>query len=367
MGGATHSALTLIEGLAARSNEVIVVSPDMNGQLKDILELKKIRWIVVKYCFCAYPPHQVNGIRRLYILIKSILRNIVAVKRLSSIINKEHVDIVHTNVGPLMCGYFASVMAGVPHVWHIREYGDLDFDIRMFPSKVFFRRCLAKSYVVSITNDIIKYNGLQDNPCASVIYNGVRKKEEATYEPIKEKFFLCASRISPEKGFEQIIKVFAEFYSKHSDYRLVIIGLDQNGYTTQLKKIAVECGIHDAVDFEGYKNNVSDYMKKAKALLVASHFEGFGRMTAEAAFAGCLVIGKNTAGTKEILDITGGYPFLTDGEMLESMCEIAGMTEESYGKKALNAQQKALQFFSEEEYLNKVLQLYCQILKIDIS
>ena len=362
MGGATHSALTLIKGLKERSCEVIVVSPDMDGQLKDILESNRIRWYVVKYGFFAYPSHEVNGIRRTFILLKTILRNIVAVNQLSRIIKKEQIEIVHTNVGPVMCGYFASVMTGVRHVWHIREYGDLDFDIRMFPSKDFFRKCLAQSFVVSITNDIIKYNRLQNNLNASVIYNGVRKKDDVTYEPSKEKYFLCASRISPEKGFEQIIRVYADFHLKYPEYRLIIIGMDQNGYTNQLKEIARKGKILDAIGFEGYRNNVSDYMKKAKALLVASHYEGFGRMTAEAAFAGCLVIGKKTAGTKEILDITGGYPFMTDDEMLDAMIEIADMKEEEYRPKALEAQKKALQFFSEEEYLKKVYQLYCKIL-----
>ena len=43
-------------------------------------------------------------------------------------------------------------------------------------------------------------------------------------------------------------------------------------------------------------------MSKALALFVPSSFEGFGFITVEAMFCGCLVIGRNTGGTKEQFD-----------------------------------------------------------------
>lgn len=50
----------------------------------------------------------------------------------------------------------------------------------------------------------------------------------------------------------------------------------------------------------GYEGATMSFLllKYASALLVASPSEGLGRMTAEAAFAGCMVIGYNAAGTK---------------------------------------------------------------------
>lgn len=43
-------------------------------------------------------------------------------------------------------------------------------------------------------------------------------------------------------------------------------------------------------------------MNRATALIVPSPFEAFGLITAEAMFNKCLVIGKDTAGTKEQFD-----------------------------------------------------------------
>ena len=67
-------------------------------------------------------------------------------------------------------------------------------------------------------------------------------------------------------------------------------------------------------------------MQKATAQIVASRFEGFGFITAEAMFNKCLVIGRNTAGTKEQFDngvhITGnesGYRFNDIFELVQDM------------------------------------------------
>ena len=55
MGGATHSALTIIEEMAKRANQVIVVSPDMDDSLKERLDSQKIQWRIVHLGFKAYP------------------------------------------------------------------------------------------------------------------------------------------------------------------------------------------------------------------------------------------------------------------------------------------------------------------------
>ena len=361
MGGATHSALTLIEEMAKRSYQVVVVCPDMYGQLKDRLDSHNIHWRIIRFGFMAYPPSGGSIVKWPYRLFKTILINYLAVRKIISIIKEEKIDIVHTNVGPVTCGYEASIKVGVPHIWHVREYGDIALDIRMFPSMRKFRKMLSNSYVIATTQDLIRYNKLEENTKACVIYNGVRQRNDVRYESTRGKYFLCASRVSPEKGFEQIIRVFSVFYKTHTDYRLVIIGFGTEVYIRQLVQMAKELNVYQAIDFEGYKDNVSDYMAKAKALLVATSNEGFGRMTAEAAFAGCLVVGKNSAGTKEIMDITGGYAFVTDEEMLQAMIDVVNLSDEQYHSKVLVAQNKASQFFSEEEYVNNVFNLYNSI------
>lgn len=364
MGGATHSALTLIKEMKKKGNDVFVVVPHKDEFFSNLLAKLYVKQFVIKLCFKAYPSYSQKKeyIKWPISLIKTFLYSLFSVIELVRIIKDERIDIVHTNVGPIVCGYEACKKTGIHHVWHIREYGDKDFNINMIPSKNAFRQWLKDSNVITITKDLLNYNLLERSKNACVIYNGVRKKSDVRFYYPKDKFFLCASRISKEKGFEQTIKVFAKFKEKECDYRLKVIGLDNDNYTKHLQNLAEKLEISESIDFEGYKDNVSDYMAHATALLVSSPFEGFGRMTAEAAFAGCLVVGKNTAGTKEIMDITGGYPFITDEEMVNAMVTVCNLTDDEYREKAMFAQRQAILYFSEESYVEQVYNYYISIL-----
>ena len=179
----------------------------------------------------------------------------------------------------------------------------------------------------------------------------------------KENYFLCCSRISPEKGHKEVVKAFAIFYKKHPNYRLVIAGFGDPQYIQELKDDADRYGCLKAVDFIGFQKDVRPFMRKARALIVASRFEGFGRMTAEAAISGCLVIGHNTGGTKEILDITGGFPYMGKAESLaKAMIQAADLDKNAYQKMAEIAQKQAVQFFSNESNIRNVYSFYREIL-----
>lgn len=191
----------------------------------------------------------------------------------------------------------------------------------------------------------------------------MRSKTEVCSVLPKENYFLCASRISEEKGHERIIKIFAKFASVHENYRLVILGEGYESYVNKCKLLVESLGIQDKVSFEGFKTNVDEYMMKAKALLVASQSEGFGRMTAEAAFNCCLVIGYNNAGTKEILENTGGFLWSDDTEFLSAMETVVNLSDEEYEIISRNAQTAAVKSYSKEAYISKVLRVYNVVLK----
>ena len=360
MGGATLSALTLIKGLKERGFNVTAVIPNADPAFEKLLADITGKHYIVGMSFRAYPRLNcfADYVKWGYRLVKMLVRQAVSSKQLQRIIRDERIDLVHTNVGPLVCGYDACRKLGVPHVWHIREYGKPDFNIRMFPSRDDFRKHLRNSYVITITNALLEYNRLDGHPGARVVYNGVRSKYDTRLSGRREDYFLCASRVSPEKGFEQTIRTFARFHSANPGYRLRIMGLYKPDYKTKLCGLADALGVGSAVLFEDYTSNISQYMSEARALLVASPNEGFGRMTAEAAFAGCLVIGKNTAGTKEIMDITGGFRFITDDEMLDAMTAVSRLSEDEYLRMASASQREAVSFFSEEEYLERVSGIY---------
>ena len=128
-----------------------------------------------------------------------------------------------------------------------------------------------------------------------------------------------------------------------------------------LQKLCAQLNVEEQVRFLGFSSKVLDFMKRAKALIVASKAEGFGRMTAEAGFAGCLVIGKNCGGTKEILQNMGGFPYESNSELLAAMRKVADMPDEEYRSFAANCQDKANQSYSLEAYTNRVISIYKKV------
>jgi glycosyltransferase involved in cell wall biosynthesis len=224
---------------------------------------------------------------------------------------------------------------------------------------------LRQTNVVSITKDILEYFNLEKSSKAQVIYNGICSAEDKAEITEKENYFVSACTIAPNKGIQDAITAFEEFYKTHDEYRFYILGNDQSEYAENLKTYVQQKGLSDVIIFKGYQNKeqVYQFMQKAKALVVASYNEGFGRMTAEAAFNGTLVIGRNTAGTKEILDMVGGFPF--DGDYIviaEQMNTVHNLSKEEYNRLAQKAQELAVQQYSTEKNIEKIIDLYCNLI-----
>lgn len=365
MGGATISFLTLLDGILAHGLDAVIIIPDGNPEFIKLLESRNVKYYIVPVTFCRYP--KAKSIKDLTMFLYRLSRNLYSCSRnvqtIKRICIKEKISLIHTNVGPIYDGHYAAKQLGIPHVWHIREYGDLDFDIHQFPSKSYFRTLLKQDHVITITSDLLIYNQLEKSPNARVIYNGVRKSNDIYLDVEKGHYFLCASRVSEEKGHDQVIRAFAKFVRLYPDWRLVILGRGKDTYLNILKDIVESERISGSVSFLGHTDNVTDYMRHANALVVASKSEGFGRMTAEAAFAGCLVIGRNSAGTKEILENTGGFLFDTEEQMLEQMLEVAELTNVDYCERAKRTQKTAVESYSEESYIDSVLNVYSKCAK----
>ena len=363
MGGATLSFLTLLDFIKQKGESPFVIIPDNNIDFVNLLKSQNIPFFTIPLIFHCYPSKTCGHWAKRFLLTCFMLfREFQNIRRLNKVIKEIKPDIIHTNVGPLATGHYVAKRNGIPHIWHIREYGDLDFNLFFFPSKNFFHKLLNQDTVITITQDLIHYNKLENNKKAFVVYNGVREKNKIHNIFPKSKYFLCASRVSPEKGQDDIIKGFAKFHEIHSDYKLIILGDGNDLFISSLKELAQKLNCEDAVIFKGYVQNVSDYMQKATALLVGSHFEGFGRMTAEAYFDGCVVIGKNSGGTREILSQTGGFLYDTEEEMLAFMEDVATLPEEKYSLIAQKAQQTAQDLFSVENYTEKIYSIYTKVL-----
>ena len=365
MGGSNISLLNLMSGMKNKGIEIVAVVPNIKDDFKDKLKSLDIHFYCCPVVMSVIWPSWKNmPLKGKCGYIKSLLKaKYDSYKELIKIVKKEQPNIIHTNVGVVQEGYFCARRLKIPHVWHLREYQDRDFNWKTFPSRWFLNNLLQQSNVVSITKDIHKAFSLPNDKKHKVIYNGILPKEKTFMEFPKDNYFLCASRVSKEKGHHDVVNVFAKFHKTFPNYKLIILGYGSESYIQGLKTLSYDLGCADSVVFKGYTDDVIDYMKKAKALIVASYNEGFGRMTAEASFSGCLVIGRDTGGTKEILDETGGLKFNNNNELYNCMIKVANMDEQEYKEIVSHAQDKAKEMYSIENNIELIFDFYHNLTK----
>lgn len=369
MHGSTMSLLSLVDGLLRHNIQVSMVIPS-NWPENTIFEdkIKGMHINIYRIPICQFvdrtgwsnQPFKFINFAWNY---KELIRNrIVSYRELCKVIQKEHPNLIHTNVGVIHDGFWAAIRFKIPHIFHIREYQTKDFGWKILPSKHFFEWMLKRSdAVITITDNIQHYFCQENNSKAITIYNGIYSLKDISFIEQKQDYFICASRISPEKGYEDIIESFSNFVKEHPTYKLKIAGSGSSEYICQLQELATKLNCNDQIEYLGFVPDIKDLLRNAKALIVASKNEGFGRMTAEAMMQGCIVIGRNTAGTKEIMDKVGGFSFMTQHELSSQMNQIANMNTEEYCSYAKPSQTIATNLFSTENYVSKIIKLYQSI------
>lgn len=367
-GGATKSFLNMVKGVKERGNEIIVITPDDLGVSK---MLKSLGIVVYSFPFSfdIWPSIPLSKGIILYLprLIRRFVKNHKAVKRLEKILDFEKPDIVHTNVSPITIGFKAAHSKHIPHIFHIREYGDKDFGLKIRNIK----KILSQSYTISITKDIASYRRVLNNRNNRVIYNGILPSNSTQFIEPKDSYFLYAGRITENKGIGLLIDGYVKYASNEPNpYRLLIAGriACQTSLIDGLKSVLIKKGLLDKVIWLGEIPNVHEYMQHANATVIPSLNEGFGRVMAEAYFNGSVVIGKNTAGTKEQFDngveITGaeiGFRF-DNSDQLSSILSLVTKNPNSTKQYVLRGQQVCQQLYSTEANTNQIIDFYQNIL-----
>ena len=341
INGSTIALRNIIQELC-KKHEIRVVTPITynmsNSELIQFFKNNKIKYYSFYYGLTIYPLYRKNIINWLIDFYRMLKNTIKARKEIRKIINEFEPDIVHTNNGPIDIAFNYCKKKNIPHIWHLREYSDIGLGLKIFPSIRYWRKKILSTgnYNIAITKGVYKYYNLRE--CDTVIYDGpINLKNGPTIHTEKDKYFLFVGSPSQDgKGFYDALVAFNEIHNDFPTYKLIGIGPFNinSSYGKKIIEYINTHNLHKKIELLGYRNDVCKWMEKATALLVTSYFEGFGLTTAEAMFCNCLVIGRNTTGTKEQLDNglikTGeeiGYRFNTISEL--SICMRKAINEDT--------------------------------------
>ena len=113
-------------------------------------------------------------------------------------------------------------------------------------------------------------------------------------------FILSVARFSTEKDLPTLVRAFARIRRDHPETRLLLVGDGPD--RPALRETIESLGIEDCVQLAGWIDNPFPYMRRARALVLSSRFEGFGNVLVEAMACGTPVVSTDCpVGPAEVL------------------------------------------------------------------
>ena len=162
--------------------------------------------------------------------------------------------------------------------------------------------------MIAISNSIYnKYIDIIDDEKLVCIYNGIDAK--TFYKPNKKilqnkkVILIMVGGFEFYKGQIEFAQGCVKAYEKgYYNFEVWFIGMGRHDVKDKVKNIFKKAGMEHIVKYLGYKYDVENYYKQSDISFTCAKSEAFGRTTVEAMLSGNLVIGANTAGTKELIE-----------------------------------------------------------------
>lgn len=322
LNGASHSLLTLLSGLKEEFNFLVIV-PAV-GAMTEALNKQGVEWKVCKLPRCAVSIR--STWQQIWGTLAFIKNKQNHLNRLKQCIGHFTPHLIYTNTSVQDLGFDLSRKIKCAHIWHVREYGDLDFSYQYIPSR---KRILAKmrqsEAVVFTTHDLKKHWNLFHSD-QFVVYNGVLNHTVAFQDvltwqnPIR---ISIVGLIMPTKGQLDALEIVKALRDSGLAVQLQFFGeVNDAAYHEQLMAFVEKNQLQTRVGWKGYVAQDALY-QQTDILLSCAKNEGFGRTIIEAMARGIPVIARAKGGPLEIIKSgMNGFLFTNTSEAVQRIREL---------------------------------------------
>lgn len=374
--GANRSLLNLITGLRRYDITPYVIAP-REGDIIDELKQVNIKSAIIPFEWWIYASLQKHNflksayqfLRHRYHALKHLQQNHACLRPISAQLAKWNIDLVYTNSSVTPVGALAAKKLGLPHIWHLREFIDLDYGLEHDWGKVSHDNFIRKSGArIAVSQSIMKHfsdGSHLDN--FHLIPNGVAPFNQFEHlrncanltKRLDDRYtFALVGSCHPAKGHVEAIKAISLLVTKFPNVRLLIVGDGADEYCHELKQLVNRLELSDKVEFWGYRKNPYEAYFAADAVLMCSKSEAMGRVTVEAMSACRPVIGYDNAGTSEIIQHERTGLLYRDGHTELAFCMQRLVEHADWGKKlGMQAWHIARQKYNVESYAEQIYQI----------
>jgi glycosyltransferase involved in cell wall biosynthesis len=352
VGGITSYVYTLSRGLIQRGHRVYLASS--GGEL---LEKFKQEGVI----FIPIPIKTKNEISPKIIFSKM---------RLSKIINKHEIGLVHSNSRTTqVLGCLLNRLQGTVHVSTCHGFFKRRFFRKIFPCWGEAVIAISESVKEHLVNDFkVSQNNIY------IIHNGVdveksKIKNQKSKIELKKEYGLkdgpvvgIIARLSDVKGHIYLIKAMSNVLKKIPRAQLLIVG--EGRMKEELIKLVKGLGMGKSVFFISRVMNTEEILPIMDIFVMPSLKEGLGLALMEAMACGLAVIGSDVGGIKTLIQ-QGRNGLLVKPEDSQQLQDaILELLNDEQKRKFLgeNAQDYIIQNFSEGKMIRETEEVYLRCL-----
>lgn len=195
------------------------------------------------------------------------------------------------------------------------------------------------------------------------VYNGInlrkfKKTNDNTDFDKNSLNIISIGRFNDQKDYPNLINAFAILKSwNNTDIKLTIVG--DGELRPNIEALIKKLKLVEDITLLGRRSDIPELLNAADIFVIASKFEGFGLVVAEAMACECYVVATDSGGVAEVMGNTGKLVPIEDSKALANALKEA--IELSIDDKIDNnkkARARVEQFFSLETSVQKWLDLY---------
>jgi FkbM family methyltransferase len=364
IGGAERSHAEMVESLVRQGSMVHTVIPEPDAGLGDALRrLGGSVTVVPPFAWWALWPHeeeeQPSGWTARNLVHEPLVRSLREIGP----------DVVLTQSGVIPQGAIAAAALRTPHIWYLREFGDLDHGLVMPRSfgatvRALSARVVTNSAAVRDHHVVGNVEGVTVLHPAPVL-PGAPQHAQAAPEPRGTRPWTLGvvGSLNPGKGQVDAVEAVALLRSQGVDVPLVLVGPGTDQDRDRLTHRVAELGITQLVDIAGPSDVRSEVYARFDAVAVTSRAEAFGRVPFEAAAAGLPIIYAAAGGPAEYLSdgVTGlAYTPENPADLAASILRLREEPEKA-GALVAAAQEVLLGKARRQEYDDAVRRLIAEV------
>lgn len=310
-----------------------------------------------------------------------LFKDIHALWQLYRLLRREKFDLMHThNSKGGFIGRFAARLAGGPPVVHtVHGFAFHENETWLRRNLFLMLEKMAKNWcskIICISQPLVELwvkHKLASLEKITKIYSGIHilefKQASSQREKIREQLGISkdeiiigqVSKLWEGKGHEDIIEASSEIFAKVENCRIFFVG--DGDIRPKLERKIREKGLTEKIILLGHRDDVPEITSALDIAVLASHFEGMGRVILEAMAAGLPVAATRVGGIVDLVD-EGKTGFLFEShrpdQLAQAIIKLGGdpLLREQMGK---DGQKRVDVKFSAETMISQIDNVYEEV------